>query len=170
MQRDRPPLEAPELHTLRLIARQPWRHCITSLCSAHWLASSLKLVVRCPVRGCWPSCNILAHNLCGNEDIKNKYPAAFRSSEYKSSSSTNGSASKAGSAVSWIFDGALNPISYTPFNNSGFLQNQTNCNKSIQLQKSAHTHSSMVNNSLIPQLTPQWHYAILIANLLNDSS
>jgi len=24
--------------------------------SAHWLASSLKLAVRCPVSGCWPSC------------------------------------------------------------------------------------------------------------------
>jgi len=44
------------LHTLRLIARQPWRYCVTSLRSAHWLASSLKLAVRCPVSGCWPSC------------------------------------------------------------------------------------------------------------------
>jgi len=28
-----------ELHTLRLIARQPWRHCVTSLRSADWLAT-----------------------------------------------------------------------------------------------------------------------------------
>ena len=42
---------------LRLIARQPWRHCVTSLRSAHWLASSLKLAARCPVSGCWPSCS-----------------------------------------------------------------------------------------------------------------
>jgi len=35
MQRDRPALEAPALHTLRLIARQPWRHCLSSLRSAH---------------------------------------------------------------------------------------------------------------------------------------
>ena len=34
---DRPALEAPALHALRLIARQPWRHCVTSLRSAHWL-------------------------------------------------------------------------------------------------------------------------------------
>jgi len=54
-ERDRPPLEAPALHTLRLIARQPWRHCVTSLRSVHWLASSLKLAARCPVSGCWPS-------------------------------------------------------------------------------------------------------------------
>ena len=27
--------------------------------SAHWLASSLKLAARCPVSGCWPSCNML---------------------------------------------------------------------------------------------------------------
>jgi len=45
------------LHTLRLIAQQPWRHCVTSLRSAHWLASSLKLAARCPVGGCWPSCS-----------------------------------------------------------------------------------------------------------------
>jgi len=50
-------LEAPALHTLRLIARQPWRHCVTSLRSAHW-ASSLKLAARCPVSGCWPSCYV----------------------------------------------------------------------------------------------------------------
>jgi len=49
-------LEAPALHTLRLIARQPWRHCVTSLRWAHWLASSLKLAARWPVSGCWPSC------------------------------------------------------------------------------------------------------------------
>jgi len=48
-------LEAPVLHTLGLIARQPWRHCVTSLLSAHGLASSLKLAARCPVSGCWPS-------------------------------------------------------------------------------------------------------------------
>jgi len=47
---------SPALHTLRLIARQPWRHCITSLRSAHWLASNLKLGAHCPVSGCWPSC------------------------------------------------------------------------------------------------------------------
>ena len=29
------------------------RNVITSLCSAHSLASSLKLAVRCPVNGCW---------------------------------------------------------------------------------------------------------------------
>jgi len=52
-------LEAPALHTLRLIARQPWRHCVTSLRSAHWLTSGLKLVARCPVSGCWPSCIFL---------------------------------------------------------------------------------------------------------------
>jgi len=57
-------LEAPALHTLRLIARQPWRHCVTSLRSAHWLASSLKLATRCPVSGCWPSCFILTWNHC----------------------------------------------------------------------------------------------------------
>jgi len=28
-------LEAPALHTLRLIAWQPWRHCVSSLHSAH---------------------------------------------------------------------------------------------------------------------------------------
>ena len=39
-----------------MIARQPWRHCVTGLRSAHWLASSLKLVARCPVSCCWPSC------------------------------------------------------------------------------------------------------------------
>ena len=50
-------MEAPALHTLRLIARQPWRHCVTSLRSAHWLASSVKLAARCPVSGCSPSCN-----------------------------------------------------------------------------------------------------------------
>jgi len=49
-------LEAPALHTLRLIARRPWRHCVSSLRWAHWLASSLKLASRCPVSGCWPSC------------------------------------------------------------------------------------------------------------------
>ena len=27
--------------------------------SAHWLASSLKLVARCPVSGCWPSCFVV---------------------------------------------------------------------------------------------------------------
>jgi len=37
-------------------ARQWWRHCVTSLRSARWLASSLKLAARCPVSGCWPSC------------------------------------------------------------------------------------------------------------------
>jgi len=37
-------------------ARQPWRHCVTSLRSAHWLASSLKLAAHFPVSGCWPSC------------------------------------------------------------------------------------------------------------------
>jgi len=42
--------------TLGVIAWQPWRHCVTSLRSAHWLASSLKLAARCPVSGCWPSC------------------------------------------------------------------------------------------------------------------
>ena len=55
-QTDRPALEAPALHTLRLIARQPWRHCVASLRSAHWLASSLKLSARCPVSGCSSSC------------------------------------------------------------------------------------------------------------------
>jgi len=49
-------LEAPALHTLRLIVRQTWRHCVTSLHSAHRFASSLKLAARCPVRRCWPSC------------------------------------------------------------------------------------------------------------------
>jgi len=44
----RPALEAPALHTLRLIARQPWRPCVTGLRSAHWLAISLKLEARCP--------------------------------------------------------------------------------------------------------------------------
>ena len=56
-QRDRPTLEAPALHTLRLIVRQAWCHCVTSL-SAHWLASSLKFAARCPVSGCWRSCQI----------------------------------------------------------------------------------------------------------------
>jgi len=56
MQTDRPALEASALHILRLIARQPWRHYATSLRSAHWLASSLKLAARSPVSGCWPSC------------------------------------------------------------------------------------------------------------------
>jgi len=50
--------EAPALHRLRFIARQPWRHCVTSLRSVHWLASSLKLAARCPVSECWPSCSI----------------------------------------------------------------------------------------------------------------
>jgi len=50
-------LEVPALHTLRLIARQPSHHCVTSLRSAQWLASSLKLAARCPVSGCWPSCS-----------------------------------------------------------------------------------------------------------------
>ena len=45
------------LHTLRLIARRRWRHCVTSLRSAHWLASSLKLATRCPVSVCWLSCS-----------------------------------------------------------------------------------------------------------------
>ena len=44
------------LDTLLLIARQPWRHCVTSLCSAYWLASILELAARCSVSGCWPSC------------------------------------------------------------------------------------------------------------------
>jgi len=35
----------------------PWRHCVTSLRSPHWLASSLKLAARCPVSGCLPSCS-----------------------------------------------------------------------------------------------------------------
>jgi len=39
-------------------AWQPWRHCVTGLRSAHWLASSLKLAARCPVSGCWPFCYI----------------------------------------------------------------------------------------------------------------
>lgn len=34
---------------------------------------------------------------------------------------TYGSASKVGRAVSCIFEGALNPIAYTPFKSSGFL-------------------------------------------------
>ena len=54
-------LEAPALHTLRLIARQPWRYCVTSLRSAHWLANGLKLAARCPVSGCWLSCKISQH-------------------------------------------------------------------------------------------------------------
>ena len=58
-QRDRPALQAPALHTLGLIARQPWRHCVASLRSAHWLASSLKLGARGLVSGCWPSCTKL---------------------------------------------------------------------------------------------------------------
>jgi len=33
----KPALEAPALHTLRLIARHPWRYCITSRRSADWL-------------------------------------------------------------------------------------------------------------------------------------
>ena len=32
----------------------------TSLRSAQWLASSLKLAARCPVSGCWRSCNCLS--------------------------------------------------------------------------------------------------------------
>jgi len=59
----RPSLEAPALHTLHLIARQPSRHCVTSLHSAHWLASSLKLAARCPVSGCWSSCLFLVSSL-----------------------------------------------------------------------------------------------------------
>jgi len=58
-------LEAPALHTLRLIARQPWRHCVTSLRSAHWLASSLKLATLCPLSGCWPSCQVR----CNRSDV-----------------------------------------------------------------------------------------------------
>ena len=56
------------LHTLRLIARQPWRNCVTSLRSAHWLASSLKLAARCPVSGCllviyrYLKCSSLRHS------------------------------------------------------------------------------------------------------------
>jgi len=45
---DRPALEAPPLHTLRLIARQPWRHYVTSQRSAHLLA-------RLPVAWNWRS-------------------------------------------------------------------------------------------------------------------
>ena len=43
--------------------------------SAHWLASSLKLVARCPVSGCWPSCNtkkpkhLTSHMLVDTTDI-----------------------------------------------------------------------------------------------------
>jgi len=44
------------------VARQPWRHCVTSLRSAHWLASSLKLAARYPVSGCWPSCYLYMYN------------------------------------------------------------------------------------------------------------
>ena len=39
-------------------AWQLWRHCVTNLRSAHWLASSLKLAAHCPVSGCWPSCTV----------------------------------------------------------------------------------------------------------------
>jgi len=64
-------LEAPEksaaaLHTLGLIVWQPWHHCVTSLRLAHWLASSLKLVARCPVSRCWPSCYIYEWNWAAN--------------------------------------------------------------------------------------------------------
>ena len=41
------------------IARQPWRYCVTSLHSAHWLASGLKLAACCPDSGCWPSCHYI---------------------------------------------------------------------------------------------------------------
>jgi len=58
MQKDLPTLVAPALHTLRLIAWQPWRHCVSSLRSTHWLASSMKLAAHCPVSGCWPSCDL----------------------------------------------------------------------------------------------------------------
>jgi len=72
-QRDRPALEAPALHTLRLIARQSWRHCVTSLRSAHWLASSLKLA-RCPVSGCWPSCSKMIYlNFCALTAVQKVY-------------------------------------------------------------------------------------------------
>jgi len=36
---------------------------LTSLRSAHWLASSLKLAARCPVSGCWPSCYHQVHSI-----------------------------------------------------------------------------------------------------------
>jgi len=65
MQSDRPSLEAPALHTLRLIARQPWRHCVTGLRSAHWL----KLVARCPVSGCWPSCSSNGCCFCASQQL-----------------------------------------------------------------------------------------------------
>jgi len=61
-------LEAPAFHTLRLIARQPWRHCVTSLRSAHWLASSLKLAARCPVSRCWPSCFTTSYVVITRDD------------------------------------------------------------------------------------------------------
>jgi len=66
---------APALHTLRLIAQQPWRHCVTSLRSAHWLASSLKLAARCHVSGCWPSCWVLeiTYSQDATTDINTKY-------------------------------------------------------------------------------------------------
>ena len=50
------------LHTLRLIARQPWRHCVTSLRSKHWMASSRRAVLSAdagllvPIGICYVSC------------------------------------------------------------------------------------------------------------------
>jgi len=45
------PMHNADRHTSRLLLENRGR-----LHSAHWLASSLKLAVRCLVSGCWPSC------------------------------------------------------------------------------------------------------------------
>jgi len=74
-------LEAPALHTLCLIARQPWRHWVTSLRSAHWMASSLKLAALWPVSECWPSCFFMA--TC-DVQLKIRHVAAMSSSNWSS--------------------------------------------------------------------------------------
>ena len=90
MQRDRPALEAPPLHTLHLIARLPRRHCVTSLRSARWLAGSLKLAARCPVSGCCRSCYIWPNSLKGVQKLRkfmlggSIYPEIFSASGRKS--------------------------------------------------------------------------------------
>jgi len=74
--------EAPALQTLRLIARQPWRHCVTSLRSAHWLASSQYhirtrrncRICRCRRRCCCQS-SIVIYTVCWCEAF---HPTAVR--------------------------------------------------------------------------------------------
>ena len=56
----------------------------------------------------------------------------------KSNTSTHGSASKAGKAVSCIFDGAVYPILYIPTRSSFFLS-EKDTRKSVRLPRRLHT-------------------------------